>query len=269
MSTLLRRDLAPVSDRAWEELDKEAAAVLRQCLVARRVVDTSGPHGWELSAVNLGRLESTDQKTPDGVGWGLRANLPLIETRVRFVLSLMELDEYERGCVDVDVDALQDAAMKAAAFEDAAVLNGFAKGRIKGIAAASSHKPVTLPASATAYGGAVADAVKAMRGVGIGGPYELILSTDSYYALMQHEKGGYPPHRVIQEMLGGDILSSPVVQGGLVLSRRGGDFELTLGVDFSLGFHRRESDGVELFLTESFAFRVLEPRAAVVLKPKG
>ncbi|MFW5737793.1 MAG: encapsulin [Spirochaetota bacterium] len=52
-----------------------------------------------------------------------------------------------------------------------------------------------------------------------------------------------------------------------VVSSRGGDLELTLGQDFTLGFSHADKDGVTLELFESFSFRVLEPRAYVTITP--
>ncbi len=59
MPSILRRENAPVSDQAWQEIDTEAARSLRGNLIGRQIVDFSGPHGWELGAVNLGRLKQT------------------------------------------------------------------------------------------------------------------------------------------------------------------------------------------------------------------
>ena len=58
----------------------------------------------------------------------------------------------------------------------------------------------------------------------------------------------------------------PALEGALLLSVRGGDFELTVGQDLSIGYAYHEKHKVELFLTESFTFRVLEPTAAVPLR---
>ena len=54
----------------------------------------------------------------------------------------------------------------------------------------------------------------------------------------------------------------------MVLSHRGGDFQLSIGQDLSIGYAGHDQHKVYLFLTESFAFRVLERGAAVYLKPK-
>ncbi|HPC23846.1 MAG TPA: family 1 encapsulin nanocompartment shell protein, partial [Phycisphaerae bacterium] len=64
----------------------------------------------------------------------------------------------------------------------------------------------------------------------------------------------------------GDILWSPALDGGLLLSKRGGDFEMTVGQDIVIGYAHHDRYKVELYLTESFTFRVLEPLAAVALR---
>ena len=50
----LTRELAPVTDAAWAQIDAEATRSLTHFLAARRIVDFRGPLGWEHSAVDLG-----------------------------------------------------------------------------------------------------------------------------------------------------------------------------------------------------------------------
>jgi uncharacterized linocin/CFP29 family protein len=59
---------------------------------------------------------------------------------------------------------------------------------------------------------------------------------------------------------------APGVQGGIVLSLRGGDFLLDCGQDLSIGYVDHDADLVRLYIEESFTFRVLEPDAAVALR---
>ena len=56
-------------------------------------------------------------------------------------------------------------------------------------------------------------------------------------------------------------MRAAAIQGGVLLSVRGGDYELTVGQDLSIGYADHDRHTVELYLTESFTFRVLEPRA--------
>jgi uncharacterized linocin/CFP29 family protein len=63
----------------------------------------------------------------------------------------------------------------------------------------------------------------------------------------------------------GEIVWAPGIDGGLVLTARGGDFELDLGQDLSIGYLRHSGTEVELYLQESFTFRLLTTEAAVSL----
>lgn len=267
MADMLKRSLASLTPEAWEEIDETAVRVLKSQLSARTLVDFDGPHGWEFAAVNLGRLDVPKSNKKPDIPWGLRQVLPLVELRVPFSLNQWELDNITRGAADADMSAVEDVARKVALFEENAIYKGFANGQIEGMIPASAHKPVRLPSNARQIASAVADGVKAIRTAGVAGPYALVLGTDAYYTLMQAGEGGFPPRRIVSDLLGGEILWSPAVSGGVLLSTRGGDFQLTVGQDLSVGYATHDHEKVELFMTESFTFRVLEPAAVVELRP--
>ena len=75
---LLKRKKAPITDEAWEQVDEEARRVLKLHLAGRKVVDFSGPHGWEHSASNLGRTAPLASAPCDGVSGLHRRVLPLV-----------------------------------------------------------------------------------------------------------------------------------------------------------------------------------------------
>lgn len=50
----LHRELAPISDAAWEQIDGEASRTLKRHLAARRVVDVPAAQGLALAAVGTG-----------------------------------------------------------------------------------------------------------------------------------------------------------------------------------------------------------------------
>ncbi len=264
MPSILRRENAPVSDQAWAEIDSEAARTLQGNLVGRQVVDFSGPHGWELGAVNLGRLDQTKQ---GAVPYGIRAVLPLVEIRIPFSLSQWELDNVTRGAEDADLDPVVEAATKAARFEDEAILAGFKPGKIMGLAQLSENKPLTMPRAVDNLPQTIGKAIQSMIANGVCGPWSLVVPSDTYYELYATGKGGMPTYRILHDLLdGGQILPSAVVKGALLVSQRGGDFELTVGKDYAIGYSSHNADTVEFFLTESFTFNIADPAAAVVLK---
>ena len=62
----LHRELAPISDAAWAQIEEEASRTLKRYLAGRRVVDVPGPAGSTLSAVGTGHL-STIEAPAEGV----------------------------------------------------------------------------------------------------------------------------------------------------------------------------------------------------------
>lgn len=269
MSDILRTQLAPVNDAAWSMIRDEAQRTLRGNLSARKLVDVDGPHGWSYAAVNLGRLRPLDKEPVAGVGAGLREVLPLVEVRVPFTLDLWELDNAERGAEDVDLQAVSTAAERLAAFEEGAVYNGLGDVGIQGLTERSPHKPVPLARTPEALVKAVETAMLTLQEAGIGGPYALVLDTETYPVAMAGDVSGYPVRGRLGELAQGGIHWSPVVNTGTVLSLRGGDFKLTLGQDSSIGYQGHGQGKVDLFFTESLTFRVVEPAAALALRAKN
>jgi len=263
---LLKRDHAPITPAAWRQIDVEAKRVLQINLAGRKLVDFDGPHGWQYAAVNTGHL--TIRTGGDlGVPWGVRDVAPLIEMRVPFELAIMALDDASRGAV-LDLAAVVSAAEKTAHAEDNAIFNGFKAGGIEGIIPTASHPAITIPDNYTDYPSIVVDAIETLRRAGINGPYALALGPGCYAGLAQAAEDGYPIRERVEHFLDGPMVLAPMVDGAVLLSHRGGDFQLSVGQDLSIGYAGRDRDKVYLYLTESFAFRVLERGAAVYLKPK-
>ena len=263
---LLKRNHAPITPEAWKQIDDEAKRVLQLNLAGRKLVDFDGPHGWQYSAVNTGHLTI---RTDSGLGvpWGVRGVVPLIEIRVPFELPMMELDNASRGAV-LDLPTVVSAAEKAAHAEDTAVFNGFKAGGIEGIIPSSPHPAITIPDDYADYPSIVVDAVETLRRGGINGPYALALGPGCYAGLAQAAEDGYPIRDRVEHFLDGPMVLAPKVDGAVLLSHRGGDFQLSVGQDLSIGYAGHDKEKVYLYLTESFAFRVLERGAAVYLKPK-
>lgn len=267
--SLLKRDLAPILPAAWEEIDREAKRVLKLHLGGRRLVDFDGPHGWELASVNLGRLDLSNGEIEPGVHAGLRRVQPLAELRIPIQLSQLELDNVARGALDPDLDPVVEAAEKAALVEDRAIFLGSEALGIRGVLPSSPHEPLPLPPDPRKMPHAVVDASEVLRKAGIDGPYALALGPTAYNSLAQAAEDGYPVRKRVQQVIDGPVVWAPALEGGVVLSVRGGDFVLTVGQDLSIGYAQHDKETVELYLTESFTFRVLEPAAAVALEHRG
>lgn len=261
----LRRQLAPISDRAWELIDEEAGRTLRHHLAARTLVDFTGPLGWGHSAAGKGRVTPAGPAPVEEVTGLLRDVQPLVELRTRFSLALDELDAADRGAPDPDLDPLVEAAQQAALAEDRAVFHGYEAAGITGMVA-SRHSPLPISDDYDDYPGIVARAVAKLRAAGVGGPYAIALGARCYTGVIETtEHGGYPVLEHIRLILGGSVVWAPGVNGAVVVSQRGGDFELVSGQDFSIGYLGHTASTVDLYIEESFTFVVNDDRAAVAL----
>jgi uncharacterized linocin/CFP29 family protein len=264
---LLKRSLAPVLPEAFALVDAEAARVLKLNLAGRKIVDFSGPHGWQLGAVNTGRLQLLPPAADPDLHLGIRAVQPIVELRVPIRLPIMELDSVARGATNPDLAAVVRAAEKVAHAEDSAIFNGFEPAGIAGIIPSSPHPPHGLPADLTQLPRTILAARETLRQAGISGPYALVLDADRYAQVFAAAEDGYPlAKRITQQVLDGPLVRATAITGGVLLSMRGGDWELTVGQDLSIGYAHHDKHIVELYLTESFTFRVLEPAAAVPLR---
>lgn len=262
----LHRDLAPISDEAWAQIEEEVVRTFKRNLGARRVVDVNGPHGAKFSSVGTGHLKAVKAQDKDLV---VRQHevLPLIELRVPFSLGREDIDAVERGSDDSDWQPAKDAAEKLAYAEDRAVFEGFTAAGIEGMRAGTSNPVLTLPADATKYPDVIAAALKQLRLVGVEGPYIIVMGADAYTKMSEANDEGYPVINHIRRLVPEEIIWAPAIQGAFVLSTRGGDFELSLGRDLSIGYQSHTDANVKLYLEETLTFRLLTSEAVVTINP--
>jgi uncharacterized linocin/CFP29 family protein len=262
----LHRELAPISDAAWTDIEDEARRTFTLHVAGRRTVDLLGPSGEQLAAVGTGHLSELE---PPRAGVRARGHdiASVVEFRVPFHISRDAVDDVERGSKDADWQPVKDAAKELAFAEDRAVVDGFIPGGITGLRPASSNPQVVLPADPREYPTAVAHAASALRLAGVGGPYSLLLSANLYTAVAETTDHGYPIREHLTRVIGDDseIVWAPAIDGAVLLSTRGGDYTLHLGNDTSIGYLSHDADSIELYLEESLTFLVNTTEAAVSL----
>lgn len=262
----LYRELAPVTDVAWREIELEAGRTFKRHIAGRRVVDVNGPCGPETAAVSTGHLLNVSAPN-DGVIAHLRDAQPLVRLRVPFTLSRTAIDDVERGSQDSDWDPVKEAAKKLAFAEDRAIFEGYSAASIQGIRACSSNQPVALPEDAREYPDAITQALSELRLAGVDGPYSVLLSAEAFTKVSETTENGYPIHEHLKRLIQGDIIWAPAIDGAFVLSTRGGDFELRLGTDVSIGYLSHDTETVQLYLDETLTFLCYTAEASVALTP--
>src|ERR1700753_3529036 len=124
----LHRELAPISDEAWSQIEEETSRTIKRYLAGRRVVDVQGPGGIALSAIGPGHLRNV-AAPGDGILARRRAAKPLVDLRVPFELDRQQIDDVERGANDSDWQPAKDAARLLAFAEDRALLDCYAAAR--------------------------------------------------------------------------------------------------------------------------------------------
>ena len=235
----LLRALAPISDAAWEQIEDEAQP--RAAQLPRRP-----PAGRLLRPPRLGALGARprpggpERPRPGGRG---------CESRLRRVQPLVELR------TPVPAGAVRDRRRRprrprrrlgpghrrrppAALAEDRLVFQGFPSAGVRGIVepprrTTRSPSARTTTATRTTWPrpsrpcGAPASPGPTPSRSGRAATPGVIETT---------EHGGYPVLEHLRLITGGPVVWAPAVDGAVVLSQRGDDFELVVGQDLSIGY---------------------------------
>ncbi|AZZ80635.1 MULTISPECIES: family 1 encapsulin nanocompartment shell protein [Gordonia] len=260
----LHRELAPISDAAWAEIEEEATRSFKRNIAGRRLVDVKGPMGADTAAVTLGHRSKIDSPA-DGIQAFIRRTQSLVELKVPFTVSREAIDDVDRGAQDSDWDPVVEAARQLALAEDRAIFEGYAAASITGIRSEATATPIQLPEDVRDYPEAVSQALTTLRLASVDGPYSVAMSADVYTQVNETSNHGYPIRQHIQRLLDGDIVWAPAIRGAFVMSTRGGDFELTIGQDVSIGYDSHDADVVNLYFQESFTYLTHTGEAAVAL----
>jgi uncharacterized linocin/CFP29 family protein len=191
----------------------------------------------------------------------------LVELRFPFELDRQAIDDVERGANDSDWQPAKDAAREIAFAEDGAIFEGYAAADIVGIRQGTSNPKMSLPADVRQYPDAIAQALSQLRLAGVNGPYTVLLGAEAYTALAETSDRGYPVLEHVKRLVDDKIIWAPAIEGAFVLTTRGGDFDLHIGQDVSIGYLSHTDNAVRLYLQETFTFLLLTSEAAVALAP--
>lgn len=264
---ILRKSLAPISDKAWDEITEQLDDILKTYLTGRKFVDIDGPNGLEFGSVSTGRLVTPDNQDDQGVNYGIREVLPLVEIRKPFEMDLWELDNIDRGAKDPNLEPLEKAAKEVALFEEKTIYEGFEPASIKGLKTSSEKAPVTVPSDVNDFIKEISNQTVYLKENAVEGPYTLVVSAKDWLNIVELSEG-YPVQKQIQEILGGQVIINHSNENTFLVSERGGDYELVIGQDITIGYDSHSTEKVKLYLTSSFTFRVLTPESVVVFNRK-
>lgn len=260
---ILKKTIAPITDQAWKEINEQAGKIFKLYLSGRQFLDIDGPNGMDMGAVSTGHLIMPGNQKKEGINYGIREVMPLIEIRKPFELDIMEIDNINRGALDADLGPLEEAAKEIALFEEKVIYEGFNEAKITGLEKSAPEEPTLLPDDPAEFLAAVSEQQRKLMKEGVEGPYSLVLSEDKMKVLNSIAKG-YPVEKQLRKMINGKIITHFANDRSYLLSERGGDYELVLGQDMSIGYDTHDTKTVKLYFTESFTFRVMTPEAIKV-----
>ena len=250
---------------AWTEISNEATRSLKHFLAARKLIEVTGPLGWSASTVDLGHVTAVEGPAA-GVEAAQRQVLPLVELRTPFEISLAILDDAERGAADLDLDVVVDAARLAALAEDGSVFHGFASGGLDGIAQATPHDPIDIADDYDDYPQPRGPGRRCAAGRRGGRALRHRARRPVLHGCHRDDRARRLPRlRPPQDdpRGPGHVGSGGRRRGGA--QPAGGDFELVIGEDFSIGYRGTEGAAAQLYLEESIAVRINSPEAAIRL----
>jgi uncharacterized linocin/CFP29 family protein len=263
----LRRGAAPLSERVWKEIDEIAGSMFKQTVVARRIADFDGPRGWNHVATQLGAFKPAQIPSYSGKA---RFSLPdvmlLTELRADFSIPWGDIDIFERVGPTLQTKSIEEAGRDVGLAEDTLVFYG-----------TSSHPGILghpetprVPLSDWNQPGRLVtdllSAVEKLDTLGVKGPYEAVLSPQNYYSYLRQtgEGGVYPAAKQLGIVIE-KVYNSPVINGAVLFSTRGGDFLITVGGDFNIGYRAHDETAVHLFCLETIAAQLLTPEALCVI----
>ncbi len=251
----LKKELAPLTQKAWDEIEEQARVTLNNNLTARKFISIAEAKGWNFSGLPTGRIAAIQKK--NNLNFGIREFMPAVEVRNEFELDIWEMDNADRGAADIDLEPLEKAAEATAKFEDEIIYNGLSEANIDGLKKSAEH---SLPVGKDNWADLISNAIIKMKNAAIKPPYALILG-EEYWKKLISEVKGYPIKRHIENLIEGPIIETSAINDGLLVQFKSDDILLTPGQDLSIGYQNHDEKKVKLFITETFTFSIFEPKA--------
>ncbi|MGD9596012.1 MAG: family 1 encapsulin nanocompartment shell protein [Wolinella sp.] len=263
---ILRRENAQFPASIWSAIEKEAGLVFGKHLTGRKVVDFKGGLGIGFSSLPTGRVISSKEKLGEA-SVGVRMNTPVIELKIPFSFPESEVEAILREANAFDISSIEKAAKKVCVAENELLFYGLKKEGIEGLIPSIPHKPIKAKGDEILP--AVAEGIKELVNSEIEGPYALLIQPQ-YFGKLFGVAGnsGYPLTLKLAELLqGNNIIVAPALKSGaLLVSLRGGDYELYSGMDIGVGYIEKKSTNHELFFFETLTFRINTPEASIAIE---
>ncbi|MDP0489268.1 MAG: family 1 encapsulin nanocompartment shell protein [Fusobacterium sp. JB021] len=254
----LNKNMAPISNEAWEVLNERTKEILVKIISARKVVSIKNV--GDLKSIPTGKI---NLKKVEDMEYGVYDVLPLIETRFNFTLNRWELDNISRGDNNINLTNLDKAIFKAAKFEEDLIYNGL--DNVEGLINSCENPPMKIGETPKEILESISKAVIILKDKYISDKLDLIVNYDTWIKLNSIDSH-IPLIKRIKELIKGEVIVSKFTPKTILIPHKNENFELSIGNDFSIGYQTHTSREVTLFITESFVFRILDKELFIILE---
>ena len=260
----LHRGLAPISDAAWTQMEEEASRTIKRHLAARRVVDVQGPKGVDFSAVGTGHQRQI-HAPGNGIEAAQREAKALVELRAPFELTRAAIDDVERGAERFRLVAAQGSRAQDRLRRGSRCLRWVCRRRNSGRPPRRQQPGIDAPFQRKRLSGCGRTSGKPVASGRRQWTLCAAIGNGAVYGHRRRDRrrisgsGTHPASGGRQDHLGASHRRRRRV------TTRGGDFELTIGQDLSIGYLSHSETVVRLYFQETLTFQLLTTEAAVVL----
>lgn len=261
----LNRGLAPFSAALWRAIDEAAVNAARDRLTGRRFLDLEGPFGAGLTAIEVGNDGYCRQPGPEEAGAVMGRTIPVPMLRKDFQISIRRVAAHLEQGLPLDLSPAQDAAEAVARREEELIYRGQQDFGLSGLLTVEGRQHIA-GGNWSQIDRALNDtlaAVTKLDEAGFRGPYALVLAPPLYNTLFRL----YPGSNVSQlehlrRLCQAGIFKADI-EGGIVVDPRVG--ALILGQDFRTGYVGQDGVHHRLYVSESIALRIDEPKAVCTI----
>ena len=269
---LLQRSDAPFGREVWKQIDNAVCEAARNQLSARRVLETEGPYGLSLTSLPLGE-RFLERESDENVRITANRSVPVPLISSTFTLAARDIDNFVRKGLPMNLGPAARAAVQCARKEDRLLFYGSEALGMGGLLTAQGVGAVSLK-EWKQPGDGVQDVLKAINKIddaGFHGPYVLALEPSRYTALLRrYPQGSTLEIEHMREVIGGEVVKAPAIDGGGVLVAQGRHLaSIVLGQDLMIAFEGPEGREYTFVVSESPALRLTEPAAVCCLQISG
>lgn len=260
-SAYLGREEAPFGKELWEVLDGACVNIAKGELSGRKILPLEGPFGLGFTFVPLA-AKSVEE------GVSVLEGKPLVALERTFHLRKLDIAQFERGGVTLDLAPLVKAVREVAHLEERLLFEGL--GGQGGLCTTTGVLKSTL-SPWDEPGKAAEDIIRAVSlldAEGFHGPFALALAPERYNLLLRRYPG-LPQTELehIRVIVGDRVVKAPYLgEGGVLLAVSPLYAKIVLGQDLQVGFIGPEGEGYLFSVSESLVLLLREPGSVCVLR---